>query len=426
MRSPEGERLMMKARSIFFPTAGSQTAAIVSAVMAILVFAGGCRGTEEVGTDFLEQTGIDTVGVQTILIADWPALERVDPRPVLEFGSERSPDMSPLYRVIDVLARSDGGFLIGNSGNNEVLSVNVDGDLEWRAGRPGDGPGEFRSIVALHEWKADTIVAVDVTLSRVTFLTTEGQIVKATASAKAVQGEGVPEGSLLLPSFLGGSFPDGQLVFEGPSTVAPLGAPGLRRQVTPITTIDGSGNQRTLFSIPGPWWYELKKPDVLPVTITRMSGVAPIAFDAEGIVWARKDHPEVLVFDSSGTPVLIIRLNVPGERLTQTIRRSYLDEWRPQFPTDEELPFPADEMPFFDEVFRSLEGDIWVRRYDWQRDLREGVPEEWVQIGVTSGSHGRYLFPERVRVVEAGVGAAFGVASDTLGIETVVKFRLPE
>jgi len=234
-----------------------------------------------------------------------------------------------------------------------------------------------------------------------------------------------PNLGFILPGILLGALADGKLVFLGPKTVERAGEPGLRRVRSPITVVDpDDGATSSPVEMPGPWMYELQTPVLLPVTLTPMATGTPVAVEMDGIILARADAYEVAQIDSEAVAIRVRRVNSALEAITTGMRTAYLDEWVPQFPVEEEIPFGRTDVPSFDEVFRSVDGDIWARRYNPLSERGDGVGEEWVRFDSASDSPTVYRFPDRVRILAATAEMAFGVMRDSLDVESIAGFRL--
>jgi len=82
----------------------------------------------------------------------------------------------PLYGVSAGRVLADGRVLILNGGMHEVIMLDADGAVEWRFGREGDGPGEFRRLSGVVSLTDDVAEVLDSRLGRVTRIR-NGQLV---------------------------------------------------------------------------------------------------------------------------------------------------------------------------------------------------------------------------------------------------------
>ena len=82
-----------------------------------------------------------------------------------------------------------GGFVLADWGENSVREYSPSGELLWRVGRRGEGPGEFSSIMDLEFDATGNLLVLD-RASRVTIVNPSGA---------AVGTKRTPEGNQILP-----------------------------------------------------------------------------------------------------------------------------------------------------------------------------------------------------------------------------------
>ncbi len=126
----------------------------------------------------------------------------VDAEPVFTVGQVEGPDEALLTRVTAVHRLPDGGVMIADGGGPSIRIHGPSGALLRAFGREGQGPGEFRSIWGAWVSSPDTVVALDLGVSRLTRFTLEGEVVD---TRRIVPGEGTPD-------LYEGSFSDGGFV----------------------------------------------------------------------------------------------------------------------------------------------------------------------------------------------------------------------
>lgn len=73
-----------------------------------------------------------------------------------------------LFGVADGRILADTGIVLVNAGDHEVIQVGRDGDIVWRFGREGDGPGEFRYLTSIVSVDDDAVEVFDSRLARAT------------------------------------------------------------------------------------------------------------------------------------------------------------------------------------------------------------------------------------------------------------------
>ena len=90
----------------------------------------------------------------------------VTDEPVVEIGTL---DGAPEYQFADVVAAvrlGNGDIVVADGGAFELRSYDAMGTFQWRAGRFGEGPGEFESLDFLGTTAGDSLVAYDSSLLR--------------------------------------------------------------------------------------------------------------------------------------------------------------------------------------------------------------------------------------------------------------------
>lgn len=395
--------------------------AIVGLAMAVWVAAAGCG--EPGGQSVLDGGGVNLSEGERVIIDAWPeAREPVEAD--LLFSGDTAEVGSPVFQVEDLLPRQDGPVFVANAGTHEILALDEEGELRWRAGRQGEGPGEFSSLAGLQRWRGDTIVALDAARNVASLWTLSGEFVRS-VTAGTVVSESAEDVLLSLGGSLIGMLRDGRMVIRGPQRAFGEGRPGIRRVRTALTVVDPDRNRsRVPAELPGPRVYELREPGPMPAVLAPMSGGTAVTVDPESseIVWARADAYEVVELSPDGQARKVFRVEEPRETVTPSLRGAFLEQWSPWFEVEEEIPFP-DKVPAFDRVFVATEGDIWARRFHW-----EEAGEEWVRLegSARSADAVRYRFPPRVEILGATPEAAYAVRRDELDVEHIVRFRLAD
>lgn len=369
--------------------------------------------------------GVDTSGARVDRFDAWPDPVDLDEGRRLHPAREGEPadEEVPLARVADLLPRPGGGVYVADAGFGELLAVDGDGRVQWRAGGEGEGPGEFAGLSGLHRWPGDTLVALDAGDPSASFWTASGEHVR-TLPAGPLPPPGDPDLLFSVPAEPIGVLGDGRPVARGPHRIFGRGRAGLRRARTSVTVVDSAGPRAPL-AVPGPWMYELRRPGELPVSAAPMGGTAAVEVadgsDEDDLVWARSDTFRVLLLDADGTVRRIFQVDEPRQRATRAEKRRYREGWTPWSGVEEEIPFPP-RVPAFDRVFLATDGDVWARR---RHDRWPGRGEEWVRFARSGREIDRFRFPRRVEVMAARRDVAYGVRRDALDVERIVVFELP-
>jgi hypothetical protein len=111
---------------------------------------------------------------------------------------EENDDVVNVTPTLRIDAR--GGFLVADHRESQIRRYSPEGKLLWFAGRRGQGPGEFYSVVTVIRLASGAIVAVDRN-GRLTFWDAEGQRVTRTAETRLIRvsdAEVVDDSTLLI------------------------------------------------------------------------------------------------------------------------------------------------------------------------------------------------------------------------------------
>ncbi|MDT8342519.1 MAG: hypothetical protein RQ751_13490 [Longimicrobiales bacterium] len=102
----------------------------------------------------------------------------VDAAPTLEVGTLDGPEETLFARLAGTALRSDGVVLVADAGSGRVSAFAPDGTFRWSQGRPGDGPGEYRSVQTLRVVTGDSALVHDTQSRRVTVLDPDGAVAR--------------------------------------------------------------------------------------------------------------------------------------------------------------------------------------------------------------------------------------------------------
>ena len=175
---------------------------------------------------FLPAIGL--VGILT-LPADCPSCT-LDLRLVVSLGRDHALALRDPAFVF--LHDGRGHYLVGDGHYvSELIEFDAEGRFLGLRGQAGEGPGEFQGVRALYRWRADSVLALDQTLGRLTVLSPSLTFARARPFTRPSVG-----GPALLD--------DGRLL------VWELGKEGNRARLVPI---DGDGPDRLVDSIAPGW-----------------------------------------------------------------------------------------------------------------------------------------------------------------------------
>lgn len=391
----------------------------------LLVAAAGAFVACEGGEVDRPSPSLDLSRADSSVVDAWPSPVEPAEDPGFDVGQDTVESTLPLFRVADLLVRSDGGVYVANGGTNEILSLDSAGSLLWRGGGEGEGPTEFLGLARLQSWPGDTVLAVDARRNTVSFWTSSGEHIR-TRTLGPVGPGGSGGVAFRMPGELMGILADQRFIVRGPGSAPRVGEPGMRRVRVPVNlAVHPDSGLRTLVELPGAWAYELRTPAQLPAVLAPMTTGTPVAVADSGFAWARTDRHEVVLFGTAGEPRRVLHIDEPREGLTPSLRSEYREAWSPWFEVEEEIPFPTDSLPTLDKVFYGTDGTVWARRFNFGAVSELQGPEEWIRLGAQSGDAARvYRFPEGVRVMTSSANAAYGIKRDERDVEHLVRYSL--
>jgi len=315
-----------------------------------------------------------------------------------------------LYRVVGAVLTGDGGLVIGNGGNHEVVRLSSDGGLVWRAGREGDGPEEFRSIAWLQGAGGDTVTVWDGRGRRASALDTEGRFAWVRSFPEALDVEGLPRDAVYTPSpMVLTAHGDATLIGYAGAIALPRGRRGPlpvdaefrvypADQEFPPTPL----GRRTVIS-----WYEEPSREGMPITNALGSARMWWGGHSGRLAFTSSIRPEIEVFD--------------GDRPTLLIRE---DRRRTPFSPDS-IPagydLAVDSLPAYEDLAVDGLHRIWART---DRDRDPATWRLWDASGLWLAD---VLLPTDARVMDAGTGRLVLRRTDALDVERVEvhRFEVP-
>ena len=160
--------------------------------IAIFVAAAGCDSAS---------TGIHTIHTDSAGIAVATAIEplwgpgegwTVESEPLLEIGTVTGAAEYLFTDVVAAVRLSNGDIVVAERAASELRGYDAAGNFQWRAGRSGEGPGEFRSLDFVGTAAGDSLVTYDGALLRAQLFDPRGRLARSNRVA-ITEGEGAGE-----------------------------------------------------------------------------------------------------------------------------------------------------------------------------------------------------------------------------------------
>ena len=368
-----------------------------SLILATLTIAAlGCgEATEEPGrsgsvAEAATVSATDSAGVDIVHISDLGALDLPDLDLRLLYSTAADIE---LYHVVGAVFLPEGSLAIADRGSSEVLFLDQQGSVRQRAGREGEGPGEYVDMARIGVDASGTLSVFDSRLQRFTFLDTQGGV----AGVQRIQ---VNEAYVPLVHMASGGF---VAVLE----TRPFRPLGFQRGPLFLVVFDPAGE---VVDTLGRWAGKERRvsPDQM----------APVAFAATTLYAGRGSHAVLATTDSvditlyeASAPLTRIRGgNAPREvtseekdAWTELYLEVYPEELRPSYRPSLEQAGVRDTYPAIGALKVDADGAIWLGGYPRLHDLERS----WTVLGPDGIPVGRLSLPvyraELLKVRDSGI-----------------------
>ena len=342
---------------------------------------------------------------------------RVGTRPIFVAGDGKGGDTVSFYRVRGAVTLPQGRIVVANAGGNELVYLNPDGSLLTRAGRKGEGPGEFVDVSGIGRAGDGSVWAMDLHRGTLSMFDDGGALIRTVPLRQLVSTSGMmPRGVLT----------DGRLVLTSNSVL--LGAKAMDGDSTDVVVFDpGTGFHHAAARIPKPDFGD-------PVGSTIFGAPTVTVAGGDEIYWASGSRFEIFVLSPDGGLKARIQKPTAPRSLTSDVWLGYVDRRltlvrgspREREAMRRQLRLQLDQLvrprflPFLDKMLLDHEGNLWVHEYEI-----EGVlPGKWQVFN----PQGRWLttveLPERFRLHDVFSAGLLGVLRDDSDVERVVLLPL--
>jgi len=335
---------------------------------------------------------------------------------LMQAGHAEDPNGLELSRVVGAARMPDGRVVIGNAGANELVVVDASGRPIARAGRGGEGPGEFRSLSRIGITAEGEIWAADRTQRLVHYFGSAAEFSR-TVSLRSFT---TPGG--LHPA---GMMADGRLVLY--SAAIPLGGPAADFDSTDIVVLDPRAGQSTTIA-------RVPQTDAGDPLGSKLFGAPLILAVGATEIWRGfGDQYRIHRMDGTGRSRGGLDKRQPAVALTASVWTRYLDaraaasraagrsaeELRQMRQRLEATTRPS-QLPFYSEATVDLTGNLWVRGFE----VPDVITPDWDVFDAAGNWVTTLPLPERFRPMQIGADWILGVQRDEDGVESVVLRRL--
>ena len=163
--------------------------------MATFMAAAGCdSASPAVHTIHTDSAGIS---IATAVEPLWGPGEgwTVEPEPLLAIGTVTGALEYQFTDVVAAVRLSTGDIVVAERAASELRSYDAAGNFQWRAGRDGEGPGEFRSLDFVGTTADDSLVTYDGALLRAQLFDPQGRLAR-TYRVAISEGEATGRGTV--------------------------------------------------------------------------------------------------------------------------------------------------------------------------------------------------------------------------------------
>jgi hypothetical protein len=334
-----------------------------------------------------------------------------------------------LNQVVSAFRLADGRIVVGDRGSREVRFFDEAGRHLRSVGGQGEGPGEFRALVAVDRLPGDTVIAGAWPLGLRIWWDADGEYITNTQSGRwgpgLIGGRTLPDGTFLIDTYEGGSFGNSLELWAARGEESTFRTEGVLLRVG-----RGGESRDTIGTVFGEEWFkigELGPNRSFAMHARPFTYRTHMAFTHDRILLGESHRGEVRAYALDGSLVQIIRWEQEPKPVTAAdrsgfhqgvldglsnpLRRPVFERWL------SEVEFPESK-PAFRGFLTDGRGRIWVQ--EWTTD--GGVDR--VLVFERDGTLSATLAPPRnARLMDVGEDYVLVVMTDELGVETVGLFE---
>lgn len=335
--------------------------------------------------------------------------------PLLQIGVADGDEPYLLHNVQDVAMFSDGRIAVANGGSQEIRIYGRDGAHVMTIGRAGDGPGEFRSLASVDVTAADSVVAFDSGIRRVSVFDERGGYARSWSFESP--GRGIyPSKARVLE--------DGSVVIAFLRGRMPGDPPGILREHGPVVRYSSDGHELgAIAQLPGEEWYYSEKQGIL---IALPFGRGSHFATTRNRVYIG-DGNDLIAYAAAGDSLHAVRpfearAVAQGDIEGVNNRRlsSIPAEARPKYHAlFAELPYP-DTLPRYSRIVGGDGEIILVEQYRVSPDQQSW----WQAIGVTGEPLALLELPVGYSPYRVNGSTVLGLTRDSTDVEVVVAYEL--
>ena len=364
----------------------------------------------------------DSAGIQIIDNASpvWTAPAwQVDSTPGLDLGGRGAAEPFQFEQLVDGAIEANGNIIAADRGRAQVLVYDEDGSFRMAIGRKGDGPGEFRGLIAVAA-TGDSIIAFDWRSARLSiFNAGTGQLLDA------VQLKAPGDNRHPIYTYKMAGLADSTVVLA-PWSFMPHHSGGNRVYWDSTAALLYGLNGR-LIRRGAPYMGAEMYDGPRGATLRPFGAFFSVAV-AKGYIYVGDGRNyDICVYRATGQLERIIRRHWTPRPVTDQDRSAEVEGYvrRAGFPSVddpratqlrrmlENAPFPRN-MPAFLGLIVDDSGDVWVRRYE---PIGTRIPAKWDVFDNRGYWLGTVQLPRNLHIYQIAGHRILGTWQDSLNVQ---------
>ena len=152
----------------------------------------------------MKRATLSTIVLYVLLVSTYAANAQESP---LRLGQAREITSSvSLYKPINLEVGPDGAVFVGDSGAQQIIKLSPEGEVIWRVGHEGQGPGEFRLLYRIAVGQDGSVVAFDMGTQDLSWFGADGTFIRRVNLAVRVYAVGsielLPDGRVAMLAYV--------------------------------------------------------------------------------------------------------------------------------------------------------------------------------------------------------------------------------
>ncbi len=346
-------------------------------------------------------------------VASWT----VSPSPSVSIGAASGDTATLFQRIVGARITSTGEIVVGDAGLGVIRVFDSDGTFRVQMGRPGEGPGEFRSLRGLWIVPPDTIGAWDSGAYRLTFFRVDGSLVRSVGLRPSTESSGV-----------------GRL----DQLVGPLSRDEVALASIGFGDVEGDRADRMsveLFRVTGEHIGRVGEVRGMVRGARAPVPYSPFPYFAvrgDAVYFTNGASPEVTVLEAGGVArtITLPRAEHDVNAAWEALRPALEEKAEPYYLSFLEEMSRPDSIPHIAGLLVDDAGRVWTKRYQvpWDALWIDGGERirggRWLVADLDGKPMATVDLPDGFTPLQVAEGRLLGLSVDALGVEGVEVYDL--